>query len=259
MVVPLTVLGRAQPAQGVVEVVDHGAVCVRWTFDHDDGDVQAAGGNELGVVAPGVLGDDGVDGVAFEQGDLVGDGEWPPGPDAGEARELLLVDGLDGPDNEVDLIEWAEGTQSRPTDREQHPSGTERHHRSCSRNYVCHLRPAITDLGSPLRTLEPHERGSGSTHSTCDVCRHARSKRVRCVHDRVEALLHEVRLQPVDAPEPTHPQGAAVVRGSRGAPGERDNDVHVIEGVEGVRQRPGLGRAGEEEHLHGWSSGRRSR
>ena len=217
--------------------------------DHDDRQAERAGGADLGIgrLAAAVLGDDHVDEVLAQKGDLVVDGEGAAGKqvvDRGRGEGWL--DRIDAAHQIMMLRSGLEVEGLLPADGEEHAQrcASERGDRIRERGDA---RPAIARGRLPSGALEADERGAGLRGGALGIGRNLPGEGVGRVDQQVDAVALKKGRQ---SRGPTESAGAhrSGLRRRIGRPaGERQRDIEIGTQRQPARQIAGLGGAAQNE------------
>ena len=217
--------------------------------DHDDGKAERAGGGDLGIgrLAAAVLGDDHVDAMLAQKGDLIHDGEGAAGEEILDRRYgERWFDRIDAADEIMVLRSGIEVEGLLPADGEEHAQrcASERGDRIRERG---HARPAIARGRLPSGAFEPDQRRAGLQGRALGIGRNLSGEGVGRVDQQVDAVALKKGRQSLGPTESAGAYRYGLRRRIGGAAGERQRDIEIGPQRQPARQIAGLSGAAQNE------------
>ncbi len=195
--------GSFQPGDGFIGAVHDVASGFFRPCDHDDRQAKVARRFDLGVgrSTSGILGDDDVDLLVFQQTGLAGTIKRSPRlQEANVGRQDFLLRRIDGARDVVMLRRRREGVQVETPQAEKHPTRRRTEgRRGCIG--VAHDMPVIASLGLPGRSRDRNQRNAGSATGGDGVGRNLVGVGMRRIDDYSDRMIGEEAGKAVGAAE----------------------------------------------------------
>ena len=240
-----------EPGQRIIDRVHrgHGRQSRPAQQDHRYAKRARRGDFAIGGLAAAVLGNDNVDAMARQQGALIGFRERAARQQVfGPWQPQCRRDRIDGSDQIIVLRSDGECGHFLATDAEEDATRTfaERAH---SFRAIGDLLPMIAGDGAPGRALQRQQLHPGTRGGLCRVRRHSRRIRMGGVDQDIDARLHEVGGQALDAAEATATHRHRLHGGCDCAAGERQRDAQIVTRGQVAGQLPRFESAAEDEDM----------
>ena len=203
----------AQPSHGLLRALTLLPFWERWPVHHDDGYLQRSGRFDLGigVGATGVLADDAVHRMAFEQCDFIIQLKRPARHNqlitaAGQWQRFISL--IDHPEHIALLTGLGRKSSKLLTANGQKDAakswrGTRRHHLRRSL-HIWHRDPLIASLQRPAWPLHRQQGNARCSAGGMCITAHLRCKRMRGVDDMADAVFSQISEQAIHTAKAPH-------------------------------------------------------